>query len=322
MTPFQQSSPYVKIVSPSEFPLPTAGVFAAEQRALIDTWLTEYGFVVFRGFDIASDRDFDGFVSRFDWVNFRYADSFSNAVRTNRTERVFTANEAPADVEIFLHHEMAQTLTFPTKLFFYCEHAAAEGGATPICRSDAALATLEQEQPAFTAQLRALGVRYRTTMPFEADKASGQGRSWPDTLGVVDVPQAEHKLNALGYRYRWLQNHVLSVQTPPLPAITQAPDGAAVFFNQIVAAGAGWRRRADDEEPRLCYGDGSSIDDRHIAAAIDICYRHTVDIQWQNHDVALLDNYKVMHGRRPFQGRRSVLAALCAPMTRSVFQAD
>ena len=27
--------------------------------------------------------------------------------------------------------------------------------------------------------------------------------------------------------------------------------------------------------------------------------------------VALIDNYQVMHGRRPFSGRRSVLASLC-----------
>jgi hypothetical protein len=34
---------------------------------------------------------------------------------------VFTANEAPAEIEIFLHHEMAQTPRFPSHLFFFCE---------------------------------------------------------------------------------------------------------------------------------------------------------------------------------------------------------
>ena len=56
--------------------------------------------------------DFHRFIESFGLDNFKYADSFSNAVRHNRTERVFTANEAPPNVEIFLHHEMAQTLTF------------------------------------------------------------------------------------------------------------------------------------------------------------------------------------------------------------------
>ena len=35
-----------------------------------------------------------------------------------------------------LHHEMAQTPLYPSRLFFFCEQPAAEGGATPICRSD------------------------------------------------------------------------------------------------------------------------------------------------------------------------------------------
>ena len=51
---------------------------------------------------------------------FTYDESLSNAVRRNRTDRVFTANEAPPELEIFLHHEMAQTPCFPRYLFFYC----------------------------------------------------------------------------------------------------------------------------------------------------------------------------------------------------------
>ena len=71
--------------------------------------------------------------------------SFSN-VRRNRTTRVFTANEAPPEIEIFLQREMAQTLVFPGQLFFF-EQAPTKGGATPIGRSDLALAALEQTRP-------------------------------------------------------------------------------------------------------------------------------------------------------------------------------
>ncbi|MEL7517687.1 MAG: TauD/TfdA family dioxygenase, partial [Pseudomonadota bacterium] len=33
---------------------------------------------------------------------------------------------------------------------------------------------------------------------------------------------------------------------------------------------------------------------------------------WQPGDVALVDNFTVMHGRRPFEGKRRVLASLVA----------
>jgi alpha-ketoglutarate-dependent taurine dioxygenase len=38
----------------------------------------------------------------------------------------------------------------------------------------------------------------------------------------------------------------------------------------------------------------------------------TFDVPWQTGDIALVDNFLVMHGRRPFQGKRRVLASLFA----------
>ena len=317
MTLSAGAPPHVAMITPETFTLATHGSLESEQQAQVESLLEDHGFVLFRGFDIVDHECFHQVVDSFDYPNFRYADSFSNAVRTNRTERVFTANEAPPSVEIFLHHEMAQTLTFPSRLFFYCEQAATTGGATPICRSDSALKSLEASSPDFVARLREQGVRYRNTMPAAADQGSGQGRSWRDTLSVDSRAEAEAKLGSLGYRYEWLTDEALSVQTPALPAIVISPDGVEVFFNQIVAAGAGWETRADDAEARLCYGDGSPIETALINAAIAACYQHTVDLDWHTGDIALLDNYKVMHGRRPFTGTRSVLASLCSPVTRS-----
>jgi alpha-ketoglutarate-dependent taurine dioxygenase len=283
--------------------------------------INAHGFVVFRGYDVQSDQDFHRFVESFGLENFKYADSFSNAVRHNRTDRVFTANEAPPNVEIFLHHEMAQTLTFPGALFFFCEKAAESGGATPICRSDLTLKTLETQNPTFVAKLRSVGVKYRNSMPSEANHESGQGRSWKDTLTVNSAHEAEEKLVALGYQFNWLEDGGLSVQTPALAAVDHFGRGKDVFFNQIVAAAAGWTVAADDKEPRLCFGDDSPIEHADLAGTIKAAYQHTVDLKWQTGDVALLDNLKVMHGRRPFEGSRSVLASLCNPISRPAVEA-
>lgn len=317
MTVSADAPRHAAMITPAVFTLATRGSLESEQQAQVESLLNDHGFVLFRGFNIVDHHCFHQVVESFDYPNFRYADSFSNAVRTNRTERVFTANEAPPSVEIFLHHEMAQTLTFPSRLFFYCEQPATTGGATPICRSDLALRSLEASSPDFVARLREQGVRYRNTMPAAADEGSGQGRSWRDTLSVDTQAEAEAKLDSLGYRYDWVTDEALSVQTPALPAVVTAPDGVEVFFNQIVAAGAGWQKREDDTEARLCYGDGSPIETASIDAANAACYQHTVDLAWQAGDIALLNNYKVMHGRRPFTGTRSVLASLCSPVTRS-----
>jgi len=310
------NAPYVPVLGPQQLPITLSIPLDGGSKAVVNDLINSYGLVLFRGYDVGSDRKFHDFIECFGYPNFTYAESFSNAVRRNRTPRVFTANEAPPEIEIFLHHEMAQTLVFPGQLFFFCEQAATEGGATPIGRSDLALDTLEQARPDFVAKLRSLGVRYRNAMPESADLASGQGRSWRDTLNVSDRKQAEQCLTDLGYNFRWLGDGGLSVQTPALLAVNQFSRGKDVFFNQIVAAAAGWTDAESDEEPRLCYGDYSRIDHEDLDAAIAACYEHTVDLEWQTGDIALLDNLKVMHGRRPFSGSRSILASLCTPISR------
>ena len=315
-------TPEIALLSPRELPITLGAALDGPSKTIVSDLINAHGFVVFRGYGIQSDQDFHRFVEGLGLENFKYADSFSNAVRHNRTDRVFTANEAPPNVEIFLHHEMAQTLTFPGALFFFCEKAAESGGATPICRSDRTLKTLETQNPTFIAKLRSVGVKYRNSMPSEANHESGQGRSWKDTLTVNSAHEAEEKLVALGYQFNWLEDGGLSVQTPALAAVDHFGRGKDVFFNQIVAAAAGWTVAADDKEPRLCFGDDSPIEHADLAGTIKAAYQHTVDLKWQTGDVALLDNLKVMHGRRPFEGSRSVLASLCNPISRPAVEAS
>src|SRR5262249_11996323 len=141
-----------------------------------------HGAVLFRGFPVHTAQDFDRFVAGFGLENFAYEDSLSNAVRVNRTPRVFTANEAPPTVTIFLHHEMAQTPIYPSKLFFFCEQPAESGGATPICRSDVLWGRLATRCPDFARDCVDKGLRYSNVMPSENDPNSGMGRSWQSTL--------------------------------------------------------------------------------------------------------------------------------------------
>lgn len=274
--------------------------------------LAEHGAILFRGLPLVSDQDFDAFIRFFGLNNFTYTDSLSNAVRRNRTERVFTANEAPADIAIYLHHEMAQTPVYPAGLFFFCEHAAAVGGSTPLCRSDILLSQMAALVPEFVEACEVRGVKYTNTMPDEEDLKSGQGRSWRSTLNAPDKTAAEAKLQSLGYQWQWLPENNLRVTTPVLPAVRTLDDGRRVFFNQLIAAFQGWQDKRNVAQKSICFGDGSAIDPRTMATVIELAEALTYDLVWQTGDVALVDNSLVMHGRRPFQGERRVLASLLA----------
>jgi len=284
----------------------------ATNKDEVDARLTETGTVLFRGFDIASPEDFHNAVEGYGEPGFTYADSLSNAVRVNLTSRVFTANEAPADVSIYLHHEMAQTPFYPGKLFFSCMIAPETGGATPICRSDIVFEQLAKSEPELVAALRKHGVRYSNTMPAKDDPNSGQGRSWRSTLSRDTKEAAETRLNELGYDYVWNADETLRVTSPALPAIRELPDGSESFFNQLIAAFRGWKDSRNDPSKSVTLGNGEPLDVRALQTAIHIADEVSYDLNWQAGDVALLDNYRVMHGRRPFTGKRRVLAALVA----------
>lgn len=285
-----------------------------QNQESLEQHLRQSGALLFRGFPINSAETFDEFSAAFGYPNFTYKESLSNAVRINFTKRVFTANEAPKDVEIFLHHEMAQTPISPSKLFFYCHSAADHGGATPLCRSDMLFAEFQQLMPEQANDFISKGLKYTTHMPAENDPESGQGRSWKSTLSVDDKQQAEIKLHELGYTWTWGDDLSLHATTPVLPAVIDIGKGQHVFYNQLIAAYMGWKGVKEDPSSAITFGDNSAISIEALELVVRLSEKYTFDLPWQDGDVALVDNYMAMHGRRPFSGdrKRQVLVTLAA----------
>jgi hypothetical protein len=283
-----------------------------ESRETFDQQAIHHGTVLFRGFPLSTDQDLDRFIRAFDYPNFPYEESLSNAVRVNRTERVFTANEAPPEVTICLHHEMAQTPVYPSRLFFFCEQPADEGGATPLCRSDILFSRLQGEFPEFIADCETKGLLYTNIMPAENDPTSGMGRSWQSTFRAETRQAAEARLQNLGYSWAWLPDGCLRSTTPVLQAVMEVEPGRKTFFNQLIAAFHGWKDSRNDPTKAITFGDGSPLNPETMDAVARIAEELTFNVPWKKGDVALVDNRVAMHGRRTFSGTRKVLASLVA----------
>lgn len=278
----------------------------------LDAELAESGTLLFRGFPLVTAEDFDQFVAAFQYPNFTYGESLSNAVRVNKTERVFTANEAPSSVRIHFHHEMAQTPIYPSRLFFFCQQPAESGGATPLCRSDVLFERLREAEPQFAADCEKKGLKYSNVMPGSDDASSGMGRSWQSTLGTDSKAKAESRLAGLGYSWQWLDGDCLRATTPVLPAVREISGGRKSFFNQLIAASQGWKDSRNDPSKAITHGDGVPLNVDAVRTACDISEELSFDVPWHASDVALVDNYAVMHARRPFEGTRRILASLVA----------
>ena len=277
--------------------LASTNAWIQENKFELEAELHSSGALLFRGFPVNNADAFDAFSEAFGYPSFTYEESLSNAVRINFTERVFTANEAPKNVEIYLHHEMAQTPVSPEKIFFFCNSAADQGGATPICRSDQLYTALKLELPSLAKDFENKGLRYTTYMPPEDNSHSGQGRSWASTLSVETKEAAEEKLAELGYNWEWQANGSLKAVTPILPAVLNLGN-KKVFYNQLVAAYMGWDGVRDNPSSALAFGDGSMIPKEGLERIAELSKKFTFELEWQDGDVALLDNKITMHGRR------------------------
>jgi len=284
--------------------------WVAEYRQELLGKAHQHGAVLFRGFPMNEPEQFDRFIAAFKLDNFPYEQSLSNAVRVNFTPRVFSANEAPPEVTIFLHHEMAQTPIYPAMLFFCCQKPADAGGATPLCRSDVLWDKINERFPEFAANCESKGLKYTNVMPSSNDAESGMGRSWQSTFGSEDRQQVEQRMKDLGYSWQWTDDGCLRASTPVLPAVRETADGRKVFFNQLIAAFKGWKDSRNDPSKAITFGDDTPLARDTVLAVADMADNLRFDLPWQAGDLAVVDNVVVMHGRRTFEGKRKVLASL------------
>jgi hypothetical protein len=97
-----------------------------------------------------------------------------------------------------------------------------------------------------------------------------------------------------------------------LPAVVTLDTGKEVFYNQLIAAFLGWKGVRENPSSAITFGDGSPISVEGLELICRLSEKFTFDLAWQDGDIALVDNYLTMHGRRPFTGdrKREVLVAL------------
>ena len=118
---------------------------------------------------------------------------------------------------------------------------------------------------------------------------SGQGRSWQKTLGVSFKEEAELKLKEL-------------------------KNGEKSFFNQVLAASLGWKKNKDNDISPVRFGNGEEICNSSLQMISSLAESLTLLRNWKDKDILLIDNHRVMHGRKPFSGEknREVLVSLTA----------
>ncbi|WP_428240817.1 amino acid adenylation domain-containing protein [Gynuella sp.] len=285
---------------------PVAWANGHQQQIL--TWLEQYGGILFRGFDLPTPVAFEAFCQgMYPQLYGRYGDLPKKEVGQN----IYQSTPYPNDQMIMFHNESSHQYRWPRRQWFYCEMAAAEGGATPIvdCRE------VYRRLPAdIRAKLMRKELKYVRNF-------SNLDVSWQHFFKTDSREVVENTCREGGIVFEWYGQDNLRI-SQNCPAMIRHPITAEMsFFNQIQLHHVSFLEpdvreyllRAGGEEnlPRnVYYGDGEPLEQSTVDLISELYEACAVRFQWQPGDVVMVDNMLVAHARDPFKGERKMAVAM------------
>jgi alpha-ketoglutarate-dependent taurine dioxygenase len=181
-----------------------------------------------------------------------------------------------------LHPELSREPWRPDVAMFHCIVPPAGGGETTVCDGIGIVERLPADLVAEMAARRLLYIRRATP----AELRFWLGTEFPSNQQLAEPPAR------CPYEFRAVRGMILRVFSRPL---LHRPlfDQRLAFGNFLLFA------RDYLGRPNLpCLEDGSRVPDSWLDAVRAAAEPITIPIDWQAGDVALIDNSRVMHGRR------------------------
>jgi hypothetical protein len=239
------------------------------------------GWALLRGFDV-NMHSFSDLTSKLcKTITFDPAREYSE-----KNTQMVDAGLGP----IGMHIENGNTPVCPDIVTFYCAKAAFEGSQTTICDGRAMFDSFDPARKARWSQKMTVKRRLPEELWKRYLANEHPAISKPEEVRhehilqfKASIPDQDFTLNddgSLDYELKL---------SPVRPSVLSNGQG---FANAILGPSHNY------EPPVYTLEDGSNVSDGEIEELRDIAEAHTVEINWQDGDIAILDNTRVMHGRR------------------------
>lgn len=243
--------------------------------------LSEHGYCLLRGFDVDLQI-------------------FSQLVKTHCSSVTFdparkTSGESVQKVDagtdaIGLHVENGNTPLIPQLVAFYCETAALHGSQTTLCDGQKLLGSMDKptktlfDQPMFVHRTLQ-EPHWKSYLANEHPQLSHPDQVTPTHLEemIQMIPGQKASLNADG-----TLEYTVTVKPLMESILTQRKS----FANAVLGPSFNY------QPPNYTFADGRRVSDDLKDTLAKAAESHTVEIDWLDGDIALIDNHRVMHGRR------------------------
>jgi alpha-ketoglutarate-dependent taurine dioxygenase len=289
------------------------GIIYASGEIDLRNALARHGALLLRDFNLKTIDDFEIVARAISPRLIEYGERSSP--RTRISSGIYTSTDHPPDQPIVLHNEQSYTLNWPMKIWFYCAQPAETGGRTPLADSRKILKRLPPDIVDRFEQKQIMYVR---------NYNPGIGLSWREAFQTGNRAEVEQYCAQEGIDVEWRDNDRLRTRQVR-PAVRSHPEtGERIWFNHAMffnlsslapAARETMLAVVDESEVpfNTFYGDGSPIEPTVMDQIRNAYDSETVKFDWQRHDLLLVDNMLVAHGREPFTGDRKVLVAMAEP---------
>lgn len=243
--------------------------------------LAEDGWAVLRGFDV----DMAAFSALTARVCRRITFDPARAMAEDNTQKV-DAGLGP----IGLHIENGNTPVCPDVVLFYSARAAFEGSQTTICDGREVAARFDEDRRARWSR----PVTVRRRLPellwkrYLANEHPAISR--PEEVREEHILQFQAAIPNQSFQLNDDGSLDYGLTIAPIRASNLS--GGAGFANAILGPSHNY------EPPTYAFADGEVVGADEIEEIRAIAEDCTHEINWQDGDVAVIDNTRVMHGRR------------------------
>lgn len=287
--------------------------WAGSNRPWIQSQLMRHGGLLFRNFGIASPSEFERFVTAVSGDPLTYKEQTSPRSRVHGN--IYTSTEYPPEHIIFLHNENSYSSTWPLKIMFFCVVAPQEGGETPIADVRRVFSRIPQPIRERFARQGWMLVR---------NFGTGYGLPWQRAFQTEDKDEVNRHCATNGIQAEWLSGDRLRIRQRRVAVRKHPMTGEDVWFNHAtffhistlapeIRAGLQAELAEEDFPYNTYYGDGGTIEPEVLDTLREAYQQETIKFPWQQHDLLLLDNMLVAHGRSSFRGPRKIVVGMGEP---------
>ncbi len=236
------------------------------------------GIILFKNFNIVKDQ----IVKFTDLFTLQYANDANR--REIRFENPKLHNVDPGKMEMPLHSEASYSPSWPEIVWFYCRLAPKKSGQTTVCDGRSIYKNLSQKTKNFFLSNQ---IVYKLKIPYERKKNNQSDieeiklKPWYiENPGVTDC-------------FIDFKNKEIHLKQKRYAVVETRKSNKVSFSNhlQIIL----------DRDPQVLgwsLEDGSKIPDDIMSEVKKVSDRLTININWNDNELCMIDNKRMMHGRR------------------------